>query len=494
MPIASPPEKTGARKLAWFILALLLFSAVLALPTPVGLSGGGQVALALLALVVTLWISECVSPANSAVVLTTLAVLALIGQKLTLNAPKPLDSAGALSVMLGGFSSSAVILVAGALFLAVALKVTGLDRRVALLVMTRIGVSPSRLIIGAMAVGFVLALFIPSATARVGAVIPIMVGMVAALGLPANSGLAATLMVVTAHACSVFNIGIKTGAAQNLITLGFMQEAFGHGITWGAWFVAALPFTLGMSLVLFLLTRLLLRPEVPEEGAAMASLRSQLAALGPVTGREKRLLAVAAMLLLLWATEGWLHPIDTTTSTLFGLTLLLAPRIGVMHWAEAEKQVPWGTVILFAAGISLGTLLSRSGAATWLARATLGQLGLEEMPVVGVIAALSAFSILLHLGFASATGLASTLIPVVIAFTKTLPVPAETAFGLVMVQGFVVSFGFMLPANAPQNMLCYGTGAFTTSQFARVGVLATVIGYGLILLLSVTWWPLLGFL
>lgn len=494
MPIASPPEKSGRRNLAWFILALLLFAGVLALPTPAGLSGGGHVALALLALVVTLWISECISPANSAVVMTTLAVLALIGRPLSANAPKPLDSAGALTVMLSGFSSPAVILVAGALFLAAALKLTGLDRRVALLVMSRLGVSPSGLILGALAVGFVLALFIPSATARVGAVIPIMMGMVAALGLPANSALAATLMIVTAQACTVFNIGIKTGAAQNLITLGFMQDAFGHGVTWSGWFLAALPFTLGMSLVLFVLARLLLRPEAPPREEAMASLRAQLAALGPVSAREKRLIAVAALLLLFWSTEGWLHPVDATTATLFGLALLLAPRFGVMHWAEAEKQVPWGTITLFAAGISLGTLLSRSGAAAWLARATLGQLGLEEMPVVGVVAALSAFSILLHLGFASATGLASTLIPIVIAFARTLPVAPETGFGLVLIQGFVVSFGFVLPANAPQNMLCYGTGAFTTAQFAKLGVLATIIGFGLILLLSVTFWPAMGVL
>lgn len=36
-------------------------------------------------------------------------------------------------------------------------------------------------------------------------------------------------------------------------------------------------------------------------------------------------------------------------------------------------------------------------------------------------------------------------------------------------QSFVVSFGFILPTNAPQNMLCYGTGAFTIAQFAKVG-------------------------
>lgn len=492
-PIGSPAEPSSNRKLAFLLLAIGLYVLVLMLPTPAGLSPSGQVALGLLALVITLWISECVSPANSAIILTGMAVLGLMGKPLTAGAP-PLNSTQALGVMLTGFSSTAVLLVAAALFLAVALKLTGLDRRVALLVMTRIGISPARLTIGAMLVGFVLALFIPSATARVGAVIPIMVGITTALGLPVASSLGATLMIVTAQACSVFNMAIKTGAAQNLISLNFMQESFGHSITWGGWFVTALPFTLGMSVVLFLVSLWLLRPEVPPEGEAREKLRAQLDALGPITAAEKRLMAVAGLLLLLWSTEGTLHPLDTTTSTQLGIALLLMPRFGVMHWSQAEKLVPWGTVVLFAASISLGTLLARTGAAAWLAQVTLGQLGLEALPVVAVVGALSLFSIILHLGFASATGLASTLIPIMIAFSLSLPVPRETAFGIVLIQSFVVSFGFILPTNAPQNMLCYGTGAFALTQFAKVGIVMTVAGLALILLLSATVWPMMGVL
>ena len=485
-PITSHPEPSSNRKFGFLLLAIALYGIVLMLPTPAGLTASGQVALALLALVITLWISECVSPANSAVILTGMAVVGLMG--------KPMGSADALTTMLGGFSSTAVLLVAAALFLAVALKHTGLDKRVALLVMSRVGISPARLTVGAMLVGFVLALFIPSATARVGAVIPIMVGITAALGLPVGSSLGAALMIVTAQACSIFNMAIKTGAAQNLISLNFMQTTFGHTVTWSQWFLTALPFTLGMSVVLFFVSLWILKPSVESSENATEKLREQLQALGPVTAPEKRLIAVALLLLVMWSTEGMLHPFDTTTTTQLGIALLLMPKIGVMHWSQAEKLVPWGTVVLFAASISLGNLLSKTGAAAWLAQQTLGQMGLSALPVVAVIGALSLFSILLHLGFASATGLASTLIPIFIAFAQSLPVSKETAFGIVMIQSFVVSFGFILPTNAPQNMLCYGTGAFGTSQFAKVGLLLTLAGLGLILLLSATLWPMMGVL
>ncbi|KAA3497963.1 hypothetical protein DXM27_24820 [Rhizobium rhizogenes] len=491
--LSSPAEPTSNRKLALFIAALAAYGLILILPTPADLSSSGQVALGLLILAVILWVSECVSPAASAIVLTGAAVIGLIGKPLTGNA-RPMTSADALTTMLTGFSSSAVLLVAGALFLAVALKLTGLDRRVALLVMSKIGVSPARLTVGAMIVGLVLALFIPSATARVGAIIPIMVGVVTALGLPVTSSLGATLMIVTAQACSIFNMAVKTGAAQNLISLGFMEEAFGRSVTWGEWFITALPFTVSMCIVLFIVSLVLLRPQVPPTKEANSRLAAELGTLGPVTPPEKRLMLVAALLLALWATEGWINPLDTATSTQLGIALLLMPRIGVMTWAQAEKHIPWGTVVLFAVGISLGMLLSRTGAANWLAGITLNNLGISAMPVFLVIGVLSIFSIVLHLGFASATGLASTLIPIMIAFAQTLPHGEEVAFGIVMIQSLVVSFGFILPTNAPQNMLCYATGAFTTGQFAKVGLAVTVAGLLLLVLFSATIWPMMGLL
>lgn len=315
-------------------------AAVLLLPAPGGLGASGQVALGLLVLLVILWISECVSPAVSAIVLIGMAVLGLMGKPLVAGG-EPLGSSGALGIMLGGFSSSAVLLVAGA-----------------------------------MIVGFVLAIFIPSATARVGAVIPIMVGVVTvtAPGLPITCSLGAALIIVTAQACSIFNIGIKTAAAQNLISLSFLQTAFGQNITWGSWFMAGLPLMRRMCAVLFVVALLLLRPAVPEVGKAKRRLQAELQQLGPVTPAEKRLMIAAGLLLALWSTEGWLHGLDTATATQLGVALLLLPRIGVMNWAAAEKQIPWGTVVLFAAGISLGILLSRTGAAAWLAAATLGQL------------------------------------------------------------------------------------------------------------------------
>jgi len=49
-----------------------------------------------------------------------------------------------------------------------------------------------------------------------------------------------------------------------------------------------------------------------------------------------------------------------------------------------------------------------------------------------------------------------------------------------------------LPINAPQNMVCLATDTFTTRQFIKVGLVLTLIGYALMLVMASTYWKWLG--
>ena len=41
-------------------------------------------------------------------------------------------------------------------------------------------------------------------------------------------------MITTAQAVSVWNVGVKTAAAQNMVAIGFIQKMLGHDITLAA--------------------------------------------------------------------------------------------------------------------------------------------------------------------------------------------------------------------------------------------------------------------
>ena len=246
-----------------------------------------------------------------------------------------------------------------------------------------------------------------------------------------------------------------------------------------------------MSVALYFIMRWAIKPETDAIAGGRELVEKQLADMGPMTGAEKRLTTIAVALLLFWATEGLLHPISSATITIVAVGIMLTPRIGVMDWKYAQEHINWGTLVVFAAGISLGKFLLDTGAASWLSESTFGAIGLASMPILAAIALVSLFNILIHLGFASATSLASALIPVFIALAATLDAP-NGGIGFVIIQQFVICFGFLLPVSAPQNMLAYGTGAFTSKQFLRTGIPLTVVGYLLILIFSATYWSWIG--
>jgi di/tricarboxylate transporter len=71
--------------------------------------------------------------------------------------------------------------------------------------------------------------------------------------------------------------------------------------------------------------------------------------------------------------------------------------------------------------------------------------------------------------------------------------PGLNVIGMTMILQFVVSFGFILPVNAPQNMVAYGTETFAVKDFVRTGLALTVVAYLLVLLFGVTYWSWLGY-
>lgn len=175
------------------------------------------------------------------------------------------------------------------------------------------------------------------------------------------------------------------------------------------------------------------------------------------------------------------------------VAIMLLPKIGVMAWKDAQSKIGWGTLMLFGAGISLGSALLSTKAADWLAKIIVSAFGVQTMPALLIVAVLAAFLILIHLGFASATALAAAMIPIVISILQTVKTPGINKWGMTMVLQYVVSFGFILPVNAPQNMVACGTDTFEVWDFVRTGIPLTVIAYVLVLVFGATYWRWLGY-
>lgn len=490
-PKPLPPATITSNWGLWAALAALI--AIALLPTPVALPVAGQMMLAILAFAVIVWMTEAMDYAVSAIVIAALIAFMLGISPDPANPKIVMGTSRALGLAFSGFANTALALVAAALFLAAAMQETGLDRRIALVILSRVGTETRHVLAGAMLVGIVLAFLVPSTTARVSCLVPIMLGIIAAFGMSRRSAFAGMLMITTTQTASIWNVGLKTAAAQNMVAVGFIEKSLGKTITWGEWFVAAAPFAVLMTIALYFVMTRMMPSEVKVVPGGREAIVKQLSELGPMKASEIKLLLISLSLLGFWSTEGILHRFDTSSTTIAAIALMFLPGINIMTWKQAQPNIPWGTIVLFGIGISLGTALLQTKGALWLADIAVAQFGLKQASALFILAVMSAFLIVIHLGFASATALASAMIPIVIAVLQGVSTPGINVLGLTMLLQFVVSFGFILVVNAPQNLVAYGTETFEARDFVRTGLALTIIAFVLVMGLGATYWRWLGY-
>lgn len=494
----APPAKLNisTTQRIGMVAAIAALAAIVFMPGIPGLPASGQMMLGILAFAVIVWMTEALEYSVSAIVIGAL----MIGLLAISPAPGKdasdvwMGTKDALPYALSGFSNSAVVLVAAACFIAAAMTATQLDKRIALQVLSFVPARANHVAMGAILVGFLLSFIVPSATARIACLMPIMLGFLSAFGADRRSKFAALIVITAAQTGSVWNVGIKTAAAQNMVAIGFIEKQFGQTITWGEWFVAGAPFSAALTIALYFIMTRMLKPEMDYIEGGRAAIRKQLAELGDMTISQWKLLGITLVLLCVWATEGVLHDIDTTTSTIVAIALMLIPRVGVMSWKESQKGFPWGTVLLFAVGIAMGSALLKTQAAPWLAKLIVTHLGLATASAFAIFMLLSLFLIVIHLGFASATGLAATMIPIIISVLQAVETPGINPIGMTMLLQFVVSFGFILPVNSPQGMLAYGTDTFTIKDYVKTGLVLTAAATALLVVFSLTYWPWMGYM
>lgn len=481
----------GFMKRFGFYIALAVLAVIVLLPTPEGLSVAGHRMIGVMVFSVIVWATTAISyPVSAGVIMVLIALL--VGFAPNEATGRLYGTSAGLGMALKGFSSTAFCLVAAAMFLAAAMTKTGLDKRIALMILSKVGAKANRVLLGVILCGFILSFFVPSTTARVACLVPIVMGMIKAFGVPLKSRFAGMLMITVAQVDSVWNVGIKTAAAQNMVAVNFISQTLGVDISWLDWFIAAAPFAVLMSAALYKLMLHIMPPEIDEIAGGQATVTHLLKEMGKISADELKLLVISLCLLFFWTTEKVLHSIDTSTSTMVAITLLMLPKIGVMHWNETVNKINWGTVVLFGVGISLGSALLSTKAATWLANQIVSIFALESSTTLMVLAIMTVFLIVIHMGFASATGLASAIIPIIISVLQQLKTPGVNVVGMTMILQYVVSFGFILPVNAPQNMIAYGTDTFEVNDFVKSGIPLTLIAFALIMLLGASYWKWMG--
>src|SRR4030095_9494538 len=124
-------------------------------------------------------------------------------------------------------------------------------------------------------------------------------------------------------------------------------------------------------------------PEMKSVGDA-DEMRADLARLGPWSTAEKKVIALFAVLVVLWVLSACVKSLDVALVALGGARALFLPGIRVMTWEEGQKTVGWDALLMIGGVTSVGAASLKTGLAKWLVTAVLGgETGGSARGVVG---------------------------------------------------------------------------------------------------------------
>lgn len=477
------------RRTAGLVLGPAAALAVLAAPLP-GLTAAAHRLAAVMALVITFWLTEAVPIPVTALLGAALAVLAGI-------APA--------NRVLAAFGDPVIFLFIGSFMLARAMQVHRLDQRLAytLLAHPWVGASTYRTLWAFGLAACLLSMWI-SNTACVAMLFPVALGVARTTGslIQAEGGDAEAprlryttgLLLMLAYAASVGGLATPVGTPPNLIGIALIEQGLGVRLGFLQWMAFGVPLALALFVVLYAVIVALFRPEVSRVPGQLERMREARRALGPLSAGEHNSLIAFATAVCLWVGPGLLslalganHPLPRALAERLpeGIAALLAAsllfllptdwrrREMTLRWEEAVR-IDWGTVLLFGGGIALGRMMFETGLAEALGRGLLDGLGARSP---SALAGASAAAATLISETTSNTASANMVVPVMLSMAKTAGVPGVP---VAVAATLGASLGFMLPISTPPNAIVYGSRAVRLLDMVRAGLLLDVLALGLV--------------
>lgn len=459
-------ERSTAQSMLFLVMACAVFAGVLLAPFPsipgrdgqmLGLAHTARLALAILGLVVTLWVTEAMPFAASG--LLGMALTAVLGVMDWQDVAK------------AGFGNDIVLFFIGVMALSSAVVRSGLGERIAGIILRRAGSSPGRTLFGFLLVGCLASMWVTD-MAVAGMMLPLAVAVLRANGMrPGESNFGKALTMACAWGAIIGGIGTPAGAGPNPLVIGFLKDLLGVRVTFAGWMVVGVPAALLMLVPCWVLLMKAFPPEVSALNTEGEAFRSS----GPLNAKEIWTLAGFAIMAFLWVGGDWITrvthvPVPMSLTPIIGAVVFFLPSARVLTWKEAEEDMDWGGLILIAAGISMGSALYSTGVATYMANALFNPV--IGMPVFARAFALSFGLALFKVVFSSNTVTASIVMPVLAA---TIAGSSENAWELTAAAGLTSSLAFILVTSTPTNVIPYSAGYFTIAEMAKVGIVMTVI-------------------
>lgn len=458
-------------KTPWRAAIPLFVGLVIAIvPAPSGLAPYAWHYFALFAATIVALITEPIPAAAIGLISVTFAgALGLPFGPIQLQDPAFRFPSEALKWALAGFINPTVWLIFGAFVFAMGYQQTGLGRRIALVLVKRLGARTLGLGYAIALSDLALAPFTPSNTARsAGIIFPVIASIPPLYGSARGESarrIGSYLTWVAFAATCITSSMFITALAPNVLALELVRKGTGVDISWTAWFLGFLPVGALLLAVLPWLVYRIYPPEIRTSAEVPQWAARELAELGRITRRELIMAALVLIALALWIAGA--RAIDPTMVALVGISLMLVT--GIVSWGDVVGNTPaWNVLVWFATLVVLADGLNKVGVVDWFGRGASAMLA-GRSPLV-VTSTLVALFFILHYVVAGLAAHTTALLPVMLAAGASIPGVPVRGFAMLMVFSLGL-MGVLTPYACGPSAVYYESGYLPRRDFWRLGLI-----------------------
>jgi sodium-dependent dicarboxylate transporter 2/3/5 len=474
-------RRLDLRRFALILLGVVLFTAVYLSPPwagaidPAGkhfpLTHEGKAALGLFCLAVTWWIFEVVPVGITGVTIGVVQSLFLIR-----------SARDAFS----DFMDPSILFIVGSIVIGMAFSRTGLTKRMAYKMLVLVGERTSRIYLGSFLMIALLAL-VMAHTAVAATMFPLLMAinsLYAEEDRPTNFGKGLFIgMSFVAGASSIITL---LGSARAVVAIGYYRDITGREISFAELTYYMLP--LG-ALMIFLIWALMMTIFTPEQ-KAIPGLRDRAKALyaklEPISRKEILTLVFSLSMIGLMGCRSFFPSLEKVDKSAIILTATILFFLFKILKLQDLEDLPWNIALLFGGAMSLGFCLWQTGAASWLAVKSLAFFhGTHYLAFVMGIAILT----LILTNFVVNVAVISLILPVALVMAPYLKIAPETIFFACLASA---GMPFLLLIGAAPNAIAFESRQFTSRQFLKAGIPASILLIIVLTLFMQYIWPLMG--
>lgn len=444
---------TTQKRAAWLIATIAVYFLITILPTPSGLEPVGQKALALMICAVLSWAFVPVPIAISSLFFVFALHLAGVEK---------------MGPAIQNFATPTVFFVIASFMLAIAMGESGVSRRVSLKLTMISGGSPTKAMMLILCTAAAISTVISDPPVAA-AFTPIAMELINRSNcVKGKSNFAKALLIGVSMAALIGGVGTPAGSSINVLALQLLESEANISVSFVQWAAIGIPFVIVVTPLTAKALTLVFPPEI-KELSGMEDVKKDYDELGAMKPKELKFLGIMAIIIAIWLTDK-LHGLPLPLTATIGAALFFLPGVDLLTWDNTKNKLGWDTILLVGAASSLGTALSKTGAALWLAKMSLSSI--QNASVLVALTVVVIFTIVVHFIIPVSPAIVSVMAPTLVAFASTMP--GNPAALLVVPMGFSASAAYMLPID-PVAMITYSQGYYSMGDFFKAGVAASIV-------------------